>query len=75
LKSLGLEKYDSADSPVGGTWEQELRRTLDKNKLALPDGKKNEEVKVDYEVTQPEVPDSIKKIKKEEEELTGGIYD
>jgi len=76
LKSLGLEKYDSSDSPVGGSWEEELIRTLaNEKKVALPEGKKEVETKdAEYEVKVPEVPEHIKKMRKEEEELTDSIY-
>jgi len=76
LKSLGLEKYDAADSPTGGTWEEELVKVLEKEKpISIGHGGGASNEKIDYEVIEPEVPESIKKIRNEEEELTDGIYE
>jgi hypothetical protein len=74
LKSLGLEKYDAADSPTGGTWEEELLKSLEEGKAqsSLPSGDITEG---DYEVVQPEVPERMKKLRQQEEELTDGIYE
>jgi len=74
LKSLGLEKYDSADSPAGGSWEEELIKTLEKEKQGLLEGEKVV-AQLEYEVTEPELPDSVKKLRKEEEDLTDSVYD
>lgn len=69
LKSLGLEKYDASDMPVGGTWEEELLKSLEKAETqALPAGQQ------DYEVVQPEMPERMKKLRQEEDELTKSIY-
>lgn len=71
LKSLGLEKYDSSDTPTGGTWEEELLKSLEKQPehAALP-----EALEEDYEVDQPEMPERMKKMREEEDELTRSIY-
>jgi hypothetical protein len=75
LKSLGLEKYDSADSPAGGSWEEELIRTLEREKEAggglLTSGVEQEE----YDVNEPELPESVKKLREDEEDLTDSVYD
>jgi hypothetical protein len=70
LKSLGLEKYDSSDIPAGGTWEEELLKSIEKapEAAALPAATQ------DYEVVQPEMPERMKKMRQEEEELTRSIY-
>ncbi len=79
LKSIGLDKYEAADNPTGGTWEEELLKSLenDKTKSELPSGP-GELVPVDqgdYEVITPVVPDAVKKLRAEEEELTKSIYE
>lgn len=76
LKSLGLEKYDSADSPAGGSWEEELIKTLEKEKEArLISGEVQTIVQEEYDVKEPEIPESVKKLRKEEEDLTESVYD
>lgn len=83
LKSLGMEKYDVADAGGTGTWEEELLKALDKEKAtqalpatqnpALPQAPVEEEIN-EYEVRVPETPESMKKLRAEEEKLTDGIY-
>ncbi len=69
LKSLGLEKYDAGDIPSGGTWEEELLKSIEKTEqAALPAAQE------DYEVEQPEMPERMKKLRQEEDELTRSIY-
>lgn len=68
LKSLGLEKYDASDIPAGGTWEEELLKSIEKTEQgALPIG-------ADYEVVEPEMPERMKKMREEEDALTKSIY-
>ena len=72
LKSLGLEKYDASDTPSGGTWEEELLKSIEKApdvNAALPPA-----LDADYEVEQPEMPERMKKMRQEEDELTKSIY-
>lgn len=71
LKSLGMEKYEATDQGSSGTWEEELLKRLDKEKekLALP------EPVADYEVKIPEMPESLKKKRQKEEDITKGIYE
>lgn len=70
LKSLGLDKYEASDAVAGGTWEEELLKSLEKTETkALP-----ATVDADYEVVQPEMPERMKKLRAEEEELTRSIY-
>ncbi len=70
LKSLGLDKYDSSDVVAGGTWEEELLKSLEKKEevMTLPSADD------DYQVQQPEMPERMKKLRAEEEELTRSIY-
>lgn len=69
LKSLGLDKYEATDAATGGTWEEELLKSIDKTEQpALP------APEADYEVVQPEMPERMKKLRAEEEELTRSIY-
>jgi len=70
MKSLGLDKYDSNDMPSGGTWEEELLKSIEKTRenpeLAAP--------AEDYEVIIPEVPERVKKLREAEEEMTKSVY-
>ena len=74
LKSVGLEKYDS-DGGVGqGTWEETLLKKIEDNKsstkeLAAGDGP------VEYVVTQPVMPESVRKQKEEDDEALSSIYE
>ena len=71
LKSLGLEKYDASDMPTGGTWEEELLKSIEKTEkapeLAASTGD-------DYEVVQPAMPERMRKMREEEDELTKSLY-
>lgn len=71
LKSLGLEKYEASDTPTGGTWEEELLKSIEKTpeRNELPAA-----LDADYEVEQPQMPERMKKMRQEEEELTKSIY-
>ncbi len=73
LKSLGLDKYDSADTPSGGSWEEVLLQSIgeDGSKKVLPAPEQIE----DYEVKRPEMPERMKKLREEEEALTRGVYE
>lgn len=80
LKSLGLDKYDTTEAG-GGTWEEELMKLTERDKqtrrsISGPVTQAAEEVGEGlYEVQQPVIPESIKKTREEEAELTKGIYD
>lgn len=76
LQSLGLDKYESSDSPTGGTWEAELLKALerDKEQKQLNPGAKSAIEIDDYEVKVPELPESARKLREEEEALTKSIY-
>lgn len=72
LKSLGLDKYDS-DAATGGSWEEELVKSLEKDKtkeLEAP-----VVVDAEYEVNTPEVPEAMRKMREEENKLLKGIYE
>lgn len=72
LKSLGLDKYENNEAQ-SGTWEEELLKALDGHeKKRDVDG--IEEFPV-YEVVEPELPESIRKIREEERKLVDGVYD
>lgn len=74
LKSLGMDKYDVSDSGGGGTWEEELLKSINKEReknLELPPVSNNTE----YEVKTPVMPDSVKKMRQDEAELVEGIYE
>lgn len=69
MKSIGIDKYEAADSPTGGTWEEELLKSIENTKEqgALP-------AQPAYEVVVPEIPEEVKKARAEEEALTDSIY-
>lgn len=73
LKSVGLDKYENDAVASGGTWEEALLKageTNEKNKqLNAPDKLP------EYEVVIPEVPESVKKMQEQEEELLKSVYD
>lgn len=77
LKSLGMDKYEAVDNTGGGTWEETLLKAIEQEKSqkpeALPAGVVEDEE--DYDVVQPEIPASVKKMQEETEELTRSIYD
>lgn len=69
MKSIGLDKYESADTPNGGTWEEELLKSIENDKKQV---EQLEPPK--YEVVVPEIPEEVKKAREEEEGLTESIY-
>lgn len=76
LKSVGMDKYEAVDDGSGGTWEETLLKAIEKDnpndsKLLLSGDNEFEE----YEVTQPIIPDSIRKMQEEEQRYAKGIYD
>lgn len=74
LKSVGMEKYDSDSVGSAGTWEEELLRSIEAGK-----NKEGEVPKISapakYDVNQPKIPESARKIQEEEDELTSSIYE
>lgn len=72
LKSIGLDKYDSGDTPTGGTWEEELLKSVDASKEKTPE--LSSPLEADYEVAEVQVPEKMKKLREEEDELTKSIY-
>lgn len=70
LKSLGLDKYEAEDAGGSGTWEETLLKTIEKEKSKeIPQLAEGE-----YEVKQPEMPERMKKLREEENEVTKTIY-
>lgn len=72
LKSVGMEKYDSESIGTTGTWEEVLLKKIEEGKATGSVVKPQLE---QYNVTQPVVPESVKQIQKDEEELTSSIYE
>jgi hypothetical protein len=73
LKSVGMEKYDDAGVASTGTWEEVLLKKIE-------EGKKDESKPAisapeKYDVKVPEIPESVKKARSEEEEMLSSIYD
>lgn len=78
LKSLGLDKYDS-DAGVSSSWEEELVKSIEKDKAKELEAPKEVAIEGvgtdDYEVKIPDVPESMRKMREEEDKLFKGIYD
>ena len=73
LKSVGLDRYDASDAPTGGTWEEELTKSIEKQK-ELPEGEVQEMAKAEYAVEEVDIPPEMKKLREEEDELTKNVY-
>lgn len=73
LKSVGMENYDESAGGNSGTWEEELLKTTEAEKL-LPGGS-DKTVIPKYDVDIPKIPESAKIKQDEEEELTSSIYE
>lgn len=75
LKSVGMETYKESDGGGSGSWEEVLLQKIEENK-ALPDGGTKEIAALpQYEVNVPQVPDSVKRMREDEEEMLSSIYD
>lgn len=72
LKSVGMEKYDTDAEGVGGSWEDELMRSIEAGKK---DAKPQLAAPIQYEVKTPEIPESARKIQEDEDEMTSSIYE
>lgn len=70
MKSIGIDKYDDIGHE-GKSWE-ELLLDIHKEQSKLEE---RPEVVAEYEVEIPETPDKYKKMREEENELIGNIYD
>lgn len=68
LKSIGLDKYDDTVAS-GGTWEEELLKSMEPKTGALPPAPTH------YEVVEPPKPDRVKKAQAEDKEIMKGIYE
>ena len=73
LKSVGMENYDEKDGGSSGTWEEELLKVVEASKEKPGDTPVIELQK--YDVKQPIVPESVRKSKEDEEEITSSIYE
>jgi hypothetical protein len=74
LKSVGMEKYESGGEGAQGSWEEALLKVVEEKKGASPLLEEGHQG-LEYDVVHPEVPESVKKRKEEEEELLDSIYD
>jgi len=78
MKSLGLDNYQQ-EGIGGGSWEDILLKATEKDKKELENKETNliEEPKVIevYEVTQPEMPESLKKKKDKEKVIGKSLYE
>ena len=73
LKSVGMESYDEAAGGTSGTWEEELLKSIESEKI-LPSGTEKM-LLPKYDVVVPKIPDSAKIKQDEEDELTSSIYE
>lgn len=79
LKTLGLDKYDDSQTASATSWEEKLIEAMNQTEiptkedvLTLPVAA--EETDIDeYEVEEPEVPDSARRMQEEEDEMTKTI--
>ena len=69
IKSLGLDKYEDS-SISGGTWEDEIVKIADQGLKTISPG-----IVPEYEVTQPVIPESVKKQRKEQNDLGRALYE
>ncbi len=82
LKSVGMDKYDAEEgSSSGGTWEQELIKTLEAEKqdkksatAALPSADLAN-LDTDYVINTPVIPASARAKRDEENAAFGSIYE
>ena len=78
LKSVGMDTYKESDGGSSGTWEEVL---LEKIEAAKAEEEKEEDVAAlpapvaEYKVNVPEVPESVKAMREEEDEMLSSIYD
>lgn len=73
LKSVGLDKYDSESTGSSGTWEEELLKSIESTKNK--EGVAQLPAPIQYEVKQPVIPESARKAKEQEDEMTSSIYE
>jgi hypothetical protein len=74
LKSVGLEKYDSESAGSSGTWEEELLKSIEAQKDKKTGVQKTDALEK-YDVKFPEIPESARKAREEEAEMTSSIYE
>lgn len=76
LKSVGMEKYDSDGGTGGDSWEDALLKVIAEKKENPQLGPAiGGDAIPEYEVKQPEIPESAKKMREEEAEIFDSIYD
>jgi hypothetical protein len=73
LKSVGMDKYDNDSSSSSGTWEETLLKRIEEGKKepAVP----QLAASAQYEVKQPDIPESARKSQEEESEMTSSVYE
>lgn len=74
LKSVGLDKYDKEAGVSEGSWEDILMKKIDKEKKSPELAAPVSSIPV-YEVIQPAMPESARKMQEEEKEMTKSVYD
>ena len=73
LKSVGMENYDEVSGGNSGTWEEELLKSVESEKMLI--GGTDKLVIPKYEVDVPKIPESAKVKQDEDAELTSSIYE
>ena len=74
LKSLGLDKYETTDTP-GKNWEELLLKIDEREQLSSGSSSKTYEGKVLYEVTVPPVPADVAERRERDKELNESLYE
>lgn len=67
IKSLGLDKYEDS-SMGGGSWEDEILKASEATINLPPPGE-------EYDVVQPQIPDKVKKERKDQNDLGRQLYE
>jgi len=75
LKSVGMDKYEGDANAAAGTWEEALIDAAEKQKAEMGGVTTKEMLEAEYTVSQPEVPEYVKKIQQDESDLAKSLYE
>ena len=73
LKSVGMDTYKEESSSISGTWEEVLLKKIEDGKKDGSTPKVN--IPLQYDVKKPVIPESVRLLRAEEEEITSSIYE
>lgn len=74
LKSVGMDKYETSETD-GKDWEGLLLKINEQERQGQIEDKKSGAIDAKYEVVFPDVPESAKKIREEDDEIGKSIYE